>query len=714
MQDCVVLCCALLCCANTRSGQCEVSEICLTYPNHHLLIFSLPSSPRRHLVQHDEGGILIAWWRQGRQAQRQSPMAESSSARHEPKALRRPTPQPDDNTTLEALPRPQSGASTGSTRREGWFEQQRSGVAGPSRPRPASGASARSQQTAYRVPHDEYNLAIHRVPDEGPADSMGTPSIERRAPVDSPARGTSRGARSQNRSSRGTTGSRTSRTVEDGPALGVGSGEEDVESRPGTGKWLQQKRSSRGTRRPSNEGVNELRAPEPVQNRGDSSGWVRQGHMEDEQDEHDNRSQQSSRNSSRVSALPPPSFRTRQSQADGAFTGPPVSSLATSLYVYSYLIFFSILGTLARLGVQWLTFYPGAPLVTDVTWANVGGSLIMGFLSEDRQFFREEWGQPNDSAMAENQLDFEKADQEAAKKKHAKVKKTIPLYIGLATGFCGSFTSFSSFMRDVFLALSNNLPTPDNHPSPGIVTPSFTSTVHRNGGYSFMALLAVMLYTVALSLAALFAGAHLAIALDPWTPTIPFKLARKFLDPLVLILGPGCWIGAIFLAIWPPDRPDGPSSRGSWSNEVWRGEVLFALVFAPVGCLLRYFASVKFNGILVSFPLGTFAVNIFGCAIEAMCYDIQHVSIISVGGGLIGGGRVGCQVLQGIMDGFCGCLTTVSTWVAELQGLRRRHAYMYGLVSLLVGLGIMIIIMGSVRWTVGFSETACVTMRTSS
>ncbi|KAH0385627.1 hypothetical protein KCU92_g3405, partial [Aureobasidium melanogenum] len=443
--------------------------------------------------------------------------------------------------------------------------------------------------------------------------------------------------------------------------------------------------------------LNQVDAPEPVQNRQDDSAWHRQTHLEDE---------------SLESAPTPPSFRTRPSSSPPSPRRHPPSTIATQLYIVSHLVFFSLWGTLARLGMQWLTFYPGAPLVTPVLWANVGGSFVMGFLSEDRRLFREEWGLENmDAHTREKALEQERSDPDAAKKAHAKTKKTIPLYIGLATGFCGSFTSFSSFMRDVFLALSNNLPTPVNHPYATV--PSFTSTIHRNGGYSFMALLAIIIYTLALSLAALNIGAHLALALDRFTPTLPFRLTRKFLDPLIVVLAWGCWLGAIFLSIWPPDRPSGPSSRGSWANEVWRGEVLFALVFAPIGCLLRYYASLKLNPITASFPLGTFAVNVFGCAVEAMCYSIQHVPITSTAGALIGGGRVGCQVLQGVMDGFCGTTTTVSTWIAELQSLRRRHAYVYGAASVAAGLCLMIVVMGSVRWTIGWTTPACVTMRTS-
>ncbi|GAB7354159.1 hypothetical protein MBLNU459_g4716t1 [Dothideomycetes sp. NU459] len=465
------------------------------------------------------------------------------------------------------------------------------------------------------------------------------------------------------------------------------------------------RRATRGTHRSmseeADENLTELTAPEPVQDADQTpGGWQRQSFLEEADDDDD----------SQESAEPPPAFGRKPAShtAPAPSRSEKVSKLATDLYTVSYLIFFSIFGTLARLGVQWLTFYPGSPIVTPVLWANFGGSFVLGFLSEDRRMFREEWG-----PRKQRSHDEEKADEEAMKKRHATVKKTIPLYIGLATGFCGSFTSFSSFQRDAFLALSNNLPTPDNHPHAGAAAPSFSSTVHRNGGYSFMALIAIIVYTIVLSMGALKVGAHFALLLDPYTPTLPFSFTRKIVDKAMVFVAFGCWLGAIFLCIWPPDRPDGPSSRGRWTNEVWRGEVLFALVFAPVGCLLRFYASLKLNALVMSFPLGTFAVNIFGCAIEAMCYDIQHVPILSTSSSLAGGGRVGCQVLQGVMDGFCGCLTTVSTWVSELQGLRRRHSYVYGLASVGIGLSVMVLIMGSVRWSIGWSETACVTMRTS-
>ncbi|KAF2197000.1 hypothetical protein GQ43DRAFT_484494 [Delitschia confertaspora ATCC 74209] len=383
---------------------------------------------------------------------------------------------------------------------------------------------------------------------------------------------------------------------------------------------------------------------------------------------------------------------------------PHVSRFAIEWYTFSYLTLFSILGTLARLGVQWLTFYPGAPVVFSVLWANFAGSLVMGFLAEDRHLFRDERDR-NISKARSVKGDEEKAvDLQAAKEAQMKLKKTVPLYIGLATGFCGSFTSFSSFIRDIFFALENGLPTPVNHPYSGAY-PSTSSTVVRNGGYSFMAVLAVIILTLALCHSALKVGAHIAIAFEPVIPTLPPRLLRKFVDRAVVVTGLGAWLGAIFMAIWPPDRPFGPQSKGVWSNETWRGQAIFACVFAPIGCLLRFYISLMLNGLIASFPLGTFCVNIFGTAVLGMAFDLQHVGLGD--SGLVGGGRVSCQVLQGIMDGFCGCLTTVSTWMLELSGLRRRHAYVYGGTSVLVALGVLVGVMGSVRWTVGFREGDC-------
>jgi hypothetical protein len=74
---------------------------------------------------------------------------------------------------------------------------------------------------------------------------------------------------------------------------------------------------------------------------------------------------------------------------DLKYTDKP-SATATKVYTISYLILFAILGTLARLGLQALTFFPGALIVFSELWANFAGTVVMGFLMEDRKLFLEE------------------------------------------------------------------------------------------------------------------------------------------------------------------------------------------------------------------------------------------------------------------------------------------------------------------------------------
>lgn len=369
----------------------------------------------------------------------------------------------------------------------------------------------------------------------------------------------------------------------------------------------------------------------------------------------------------------------------------PVEEFVRHLYGLSYLIFFSIFGTLARVGLSHLTTYPGAPTIFPTLWANVAGSLIMGFLTEDRKlFFYEPGVQRYDSEMqrarwigdaASPTTEDAEADpaaaRAAARKAQLAMQKRMPLYIGLTTGFCGSLTSFSTFIRDVFLALSNDMLSPDLHG----LTPG-----HRNSGYSVMALLAVIIETVGLSLGAYTVGLHLGAALEPHMPTIDSLILRRYIDRPFIFVGWALWLGALFMAVFPP-------------HDSWRGTALFAIVFAPLGCLTRYYLSRILNPKSPTFPLGTFVANVFGTVILGMAWDIAHTTST--------GGVLGCQLLQGVEDGFCGCLTTVSTWVSELSTLRRKSAYIYGTASVVVSTALMIIIMGSLRWTQGFAPLQC-------
>ncbi|KAI5369811.1 Putative fluoride ion transporter CrcB [Septoria linicola] len=357
----------------------------------------------------------------------------------------------------------------------------------------------------------------------------------------------------------------------------------------------------------------------------------------------------------------------------------------SQLSLHSYLIFFSILGVLARLGLVALTSYPGAPLATKAVWANVGGSLIIGFLREDRMLFHRHWHAAVEQSLKSNQSGSQEnsLDDNAAHEAFVGRRANNHSFIGLTVGLCGTFTSFADIIRDAFLGISNNLDTAQvSDKVPGVASQP------RSDGYSVLAVIAVLWIEVSMSLAALEAGAHMAIATQPLADMLPMyeRSLELIYTPAIAILGWGCWIGAVIFAIFTP-------------QEAWRGQAIFAVVFAPLGAILRYWLAKLLNPKLKSFPVGTFAANVLGTCVLGMVFGLQHTGI--------GSGIISCQILQGIGDGFCGGLTTVSTWVLELKALRLKHGYFYAFTSLAVCLACMIAIVGSVRWTSGFAMVTC-------
>lgn len=369
------------------------------------------------------------------------------------------------------------------------------------------------------------------------------------------------------------------------------------------------------------------------------------------------------------------------------------SRFQTNVFIWAHIVVFSILGTLARVGLSLLTAYPAEPAHFTSLWPNFGGSLVLGFLSEGAELFRhpkaarslsrtppiakEDTGERSPS-------DTEVGGREKEGGHAAESSLPVPLHIGLATGFCGSFTTYSAFMRDSFEALAGMLST-TSEPSPG---------------QDFMSVAAVIIITLSMSIGGLKAGAHIAIFLKRYEKKLPRRVLRG-LDRAAVVLGVALWACAIAMAVVLAGRP---STRGMW----W-GQTLLSLAFAPLGSLMRFTASMWLNNRIVGFPLGTFCVNMFGTLVLAVVWDLQRLPDRGIAANL-GGDLVSCQVLQAVEDGFCGCLTTVSTWVLELSTLRRRHSYQYGVVSIVTSLAIVVVVMGTLKWTVGLSQPSCVAL----
>lgn len=377
-----------------------------------------------------------------------------------------------------------------------------------------------------------------------------------------------------------------------------------------------------------------------------------------------------------------------------------VGRFQTDIFICAHIVVFSIMGTLARVGLSLLTAYPAEPASFTSLWPNFAGSLALGFLSEGAELFRhpkaarslsrtparitkQDTGErsPSDTERSDGG-GREKEDDRAAEK----LPMPVPLHIGLATGFCGSFTTYSAFMRDSFEALAGMLRATSGQPSPG---------------QDFMSAAAVIIITLSMSIGGLKAGAHAAIFLKGYEKRLS-RRALRGADRASVVLGAALWACAIAMAAVLAGRST--SARGTW----WT-QTLLSLAFAPLGALLRFAASMWLNSRIVGFPLGTFCVNMFGTLLLAVVWDLQRLPDRGVAAN-IGGDLVSCQVLQAVEDGFCGCLTTVSTWVLELSTLRRKHAYQYGLASIVTSLAIVVVVMGSLKWTVGLSDPSCVAL----
>lgn len=293
--------------------------------------------------------------------------------------------------------------------------------------------------------------------------------------------------------------------------------------------------------------------------------------------------------------------------------------------VVSWLMFFSLWGALGRIGLVWLEGYRGAP-VFGLIWAQFIGCAVIGFLAEDATLF-------------------------------SAIGKASPLYVGIGTGFAGSLTSFSSFTLDAFDGMANSLP-------------------GRSKGFNVLALLAQVIVTISMSVNGLRLGAHVNKACKwmyffrPISPRL-----TQGLDLLGIVLGWGCLTGAIIITA---------ILKGS----TWR-LIGFTAIFAPFGALLRYVLARLLNTRVPHFPLGTFAANIIGTLLLAVCVVVTTAA--SPPG-------VSRAVLYGLENGFCGSLTTISTFTLELTTLRRKAAWVYGSVSITSAFCLVVLIVGSFTW----------------
>ncbi|ODQ78726.1 hypothetical protein BABINDRAFT_162421 [Babjeviella inositovora NRRL Y-12698] len=332
--------------------------------------------------------------------------------------------------------------------------------------------------------------------------------------------------------------------------------------------------------------------------------------------------------------------------------------------LYLIFTFFSIVGVLARVGLTDLTTYNGN-YVGGVIWANFASCFVMGaFGFSSNEGF---WARVLRSTGAAS-------------------KAKLPMYTGVTTGFCGTLSSFSTLLLQVFYQAAN-------------LTNGKTFHFPNRGGYGIMEFFSVIITQLAVSMAGLNLGKHFMNNVVEkrysLTPTL-----YRFVELGCAAMGVVSYVAVLVLTIVLPQ---------------WRAW-LFSCLFSPFACFLRYNLAQYLNLIVPQFPLGTFAANTLAVVV------LNIVTLLNRGKSPSHSGRlvtkvIQCQVLTGFADGFCGTLSTISTFIMELclisrmfpDGRGMGYSYMYGAISVMVSFALLVAILGSYSWKVGLLETICAT-----
>ncbi|KAG6331858.1 hypothetical protein ID866_7225 [Astraeus odoratus] len=308
-----------------------------------------------------------------------------------------------------------------------------------------------------------------------------------------------------------------------------------------------------------------------------------------------------------------------------------------SFHVLALLMPASILGVLARLGLQALVTYNGQSVFT-LAYIQAVGCFIMGIGLGMKAPFGRYYG---------------------------------PLYTAMTTGFCGSLTTFSGWQVDIFDSWVNV----GQYPRAGLrdVIDGLTKTW----------------ITLIVSLASLLFGMHICGMIAPHCPAVrpPSKNFRYALS-IISVLA--------YAATFP---------AYSRLPADFRHQATAALIFSYPGTLTRYLLSIYLNPRSKNIPLGTFSANAIGTALLGLFHVLQGLpSPVSPSA---------CSLLQGLGDGYCGCLTTVSTFAAEIVTLRGWKSWFYVLVSWVAGQLLLLVIMGPSFWVGHVNERITCTFQAS-
>ena len=298
--------------------------------------------------------------------------------------------------------------------------------------------------------------------------------------------------------------------------------------------------------------------------------------------------------------------------------------------LYEHVVYFCSLGVASYIGVftriylSKLAKWNGVPLFASL-YPQLLGTAIMGFITSHRLLLNGTF-----------------------------------IYPAIATGLCGSITTFSSWN---FEAASSLLQSGDHL---GARVLSWATTL----------ILGLGVMSSALSF-----GRHLA-ALSPWADS---RLQNREAKPS--FTSNHCHIieGNFFICAWLLLT----ALVTTLPLLLRRRDLMFSGLLAILGTYLRWHLS-PFNSSFQHFKLGTFLANVTGAWLLG---GIVHAKVVYADREWVH------STLVGVALGFCGCVTTVSTFAAELSDLPLCASYVYATISIAMAQLGIILIKETLQWT---------------
>ncbi|KAF6007373.1 hypothetical protein HII12_004534 [Brettanomyces bruxellensis] len=328
-------------------------------------------------------------------------------------------------------------------------------------------------------------------------------------------------------------------------------------------------------------------------------------------------------------------------------------------------LFGAVLGNMARFGMTELTsykneythFYPGTCL-----WSNFTACFVMAWCNHAAVFWRTVLTGSGKTNM-----------------------KQMALHSAVTAGFCGAYSTWSSFMVELIFK-----------------TIDYLNGGHRlpNHGYGVMEFFSVLFVQMGVSFLGYFLGRDFAYLIDlcfkegSRSRIFNYRVCR-ILELLFAVLGIAAIIANIVLACTLS------------IDSSWKTSYALSIVIGVVGSWVRFRLSAYNGSFGISwFPSGTLMANVFACLLLPVLYILLYGYKDAATGTMIVTSKVHRMAITAFSSGFCGSLSTMSSFVNELYNLEYPlQRYTYFGVTFLSCFIIMFVIICPYAWTRGFIES---------